>query len=241
MTNTIGYARVSTFEQILDLQRDALTAAQCDRIFTDTMSGSRSDRPGLEQALDYLREGDVLVVWRLDRLGRSLKYLIEVITALNERGVGFKSLTEQIDTTTSGGKLIFHVFGALAEFERDIIRERTQAGIAAARARADGGQAEETGDADEGGDGTGALRRREPLHRRYLQESRCLAGHTLSLSRASRPTGSGGHADSGGLKRKCVHPGRQGSAMQADDRRMRTGREQCRKVMHRSDPIGRYS
>jgi len=128
-------ARVSTFEQILDLQRDALTAAQCDRIFTDTMSGSRSDRPGLEQALDYLREGDVLVVWRLDRLGRSLKYLIEVITRLNERGIGFKSLTEQIDTTTSGGKLIFHVFGALAEFERDIIRERTQAGLAAARAR----------------------------------------------------------------------------------------------------------
>jgi DNA invertase Pin-like site-specific DNA recombinase len=135
MTNTIGYARVSTFEQILDLQRDALNAAKCDRIFTDTMSGSRSDRPGLEQALDYLREGDVLVVWRLDRLGRSLKYLIEVITKLNERGIGFRSLTEQIDTTTSGGKLIFHVFGALAEFERDIIRERTQAGLASARAR----------------------------------------------------------------------------------------------------------
>src|ERR1700709_204273 len=135
MTNTIGYARVSTFEQILDLQRDALTAVKCDRIFTDTMSGSRSDRPGLEQALDYLREGDVLVVWRLDRLGRSLKYRIELITALNERGIGFRSLTEQIDTTTSGGKLIFHVFGALAEFERDIIRERTQAGLQAARAR----------------------------------------------------------------------------------------------------------
>src|SRR5437588_7311427 len=135
MTTTIGYARVSTFEQILDLQRDALTAAGCDRIFTDTMSGSRSDRPGLEQALDYLRAGDVLVVWRLDRLGRSLKYLIEVMTKLDERGIGFRSLTEQIDTTTSGGKLIFHVFGALAEFERDIIRERTQAGLAAARAR----------------------------------------------------------------------------------------------------------
>jgi DNA invertase Pin-like site-specific DNA recombinase len=135
MTKTIGYARVSTFEQILDMQRDALSAAKCDRVFTDIMSGSRSDRPGLEQALDYLREGDVLVVWRLDRLGRSLKYLIEVITRLNERGIGFRSLTEQIDTTTSGGKLIFHVFGALAEFERDIIRERTQAGLASARAR----------------------------------------------------------------------------------------------------------
>src|ERR1700710_1252766 len=135
MTNTIGYARVSTFEEILDLQKDALAAAKCDRIFADTMSGSRSDRPGLEQALDYLREGDVLVVWRLDRLGRSLNYLIEVITKLNERGIGFVSLTEQIDTTTSGGKLIFHVFGALAEFERDIIRERTNAGLSAARAR----------------------------------------------------------------------------------------------------------
>jgi DNA invertase Pin-like site-specific DNA recombinase len=135
MTTTVGYARVSTFEQILDLQQDALIAAGCNRIFTDTSSGARKDRPGLEQALDYVREGDLLVVWRLDRLGRSLKYLIEIITALNERGIGFKSLTEQIDTTTSGGKLIFHVFGALAEFERDIIRERTQAGLAAARAR----------------------------------------------------------------------------------------------------------
>ncbi len=135
MTTIVGYARVSTFEQILDLQRDALDAAGCKKIFTDTASGGRSDRPGLQQALDYVREGDVLVVWRLDRLGRSLKYLIEIITTLNERGIGFKSLTEQIDTTTSGGKLIFHVFGALAEFERDVIRDRTQAGLIAARAR----------------------------------------------------------------------------------------------------------
>ena len=135
MISTVGYARVSTFEQLLDLQRDALNVAGCTKIFTDTASGGRSDRSGLQQALEYVREGDVLVVWRLDRLGRSLKYLIEIITTLNERGVGFKSLTEQIDTTTSGGKLIFHVFGALAEFERDVIRERTQAGLAAARAR----------------------------------------------------------------------------------------------------------
>jgi DNA invertase Pin-like site-specific DNA recombinase len=135
MATIVGYARVSPFEQLLDLQRDALHAAGCNRIFTDTASGGRSDRTGLQQALDYVREGDVLVVWRLDRLGRSLKYLIEIITTLNERGVGFKSLTEQIDSTASGGKLIFHVFGALAEFERDIIRERTQAGLAAARAR----------------------------------------------------------------------------------------------------------
>jgi len=131
----IGYARVSTLEQILDLQQDALTAAGCERTFTDTASGSLSERKGLDDALAYVRAGDVLVVWRLDRLGRSLKYLIEVITRLNERGIGFKSITEQIDTTTSGGKLIFHVFGALAEFERDLIRERTQAGLAAARAR----------------------------------------------------------------------------------------------------------
>lgn len=107
MTTTVGYARVSTFEQIMDLQQDALTAAGCTRVFTDTASGARSDRHGLEQALDYVREGDVLVVWRLDRLGRSLKYLVEIITTLNERGIGFKSLTDwQIDTTTSGGKLM---------------------------------------------------------------------------------------------------------------------------------------
>jgi len=131
----IGYARVSTTEQTLALQQDALTKECCDRIFTDTASGSTTERKGLDEALGQLRDGDILVVWRLDRLGRSLKHLIETITALNERGVGFRSLTEKIDTTTSGGKLIFHIFGALAEFERDIIRERTQAGLTAARAR----------------------------------------------------------------------------------------------------------
>ena len=131
----IGYARISTTDQTLALQRDALERAGCDKIFTDTASGSIADRKGLEDAISQLRPGDALVVWRLDRLGRSLRHLIETITALHNRGVGFKSLTEQIDTTTSGGKLIFHIFGALAEFERDIIRERTQAGLAAARAR----------------------------------------------------------------------------------------------------------
>jgi DNA invertase Pin-like site-specific DNA recombinase len=131
----IGYARVSTTDQILTLQRDALQKAGCDRIFTDTASGSIADRHGLEEAISQLRPGDVLVVWRLDRLGRSLRHLIETITNLHAKEIGFKSLTEQIDTTTSGGKLIFHIFGALAEFERDIIRERTQAGLAAARAR----------------------------------------------------------------------------------------------------------
>jgi DNA invertase Pin-like site-specific DNA recombinase len=131
----IGYARVSTGEQTLDLQLDALQKAGCGKIYRETASGAKADRPVLEDVLSYLRPGDTLVVWRLDRLGRSLKHLIEVVAALAERGVGFKSLTEQIDTTTPGGKLIFHVFGALAEFERDLIRERTHAGLAAARAR----------------------------------------------------------------------------------------------------------
>src|SRR5512147_2967937 len=131
----IGYARVSTTDQTLDLQKDALQKAGCGRIFTDTASGAKAERIGLEEALNYVRPGDTLVVWRLDRLGRSLPHLIETITGLNNRGIGFKSITESIDTTTSGGKLIFHIFGALAEFERDLIKERTQAGLTAARAR----------------------------------------------------------------------------------------------------------
>jgi DNA invertase Pin-like site-specific DNA recombinase len=131
----IGYARVSTHEQTLNLQRDALEKAGCTKIFTDTASGAKSERKGLEAALNYVRKGDTLVVWRLDRLGRSLPHLIATMTDLEERGIGFKSLTENIDTTTSGGKLIFHIFGALAEFERNLIRERTQAGLTAARAR----------------------------------------------------------------------------------------------------------
>ena len=131
----IGYARVSTQDQTLDLQTDALRKAGCSQLFTDTASGAQRERPGLTKALSYLRPSDTLVVWRLDRLGRSLKHLIDTITQLQERGIGFRSVTESIDTTTSGGKLIFHVFGALAEFERDIIRERTNAGLAAARAR----------------------------------------------------------------------------------------------------------
>jgi DNA invertase Pin-like site-specific DNA recombinase len=121
--------------QTLDLQLDGLQAAGCETVYTETASGAKADRPVLDEVLSYLRPGATLVVWRLDRLGRSLQHLIEVVAALAERGVGFKSLTEQIDTTTPDGKLIFHVFGALAEFERDLIRERTQAGLAAARAR----------------------------------------------------------------------------------------------------------
>ncbi len=131
----IGYARVSTGEQTLDLQRDALAKAGCDRVLEETASGAKADRPVLQEALAYARAGDTLVVWRLDRLGRSLPHLIETVAALAARGIGFKSLTEQIDTTTPGGKLVFHVFGALAEFERDLTRERTHAGLAAARAR----------------------------------------------------------------------------------------------------------
>jgi len=133
----IGYARVSTDDQELALQRDALTAAGCERLFEDTISGAKAERPQLAEALDFLRPGDTLVVWKLDRLGRSLSNLIELLNDLSARGVGFKSLTEQIDTTTSGGNLIFHIFGALADFERELIRERSRAGLATVRAAAE--------------------------------------------------------------------------------------------------------
>jgi DNA invertase Pin-like site-specific DNA recombinase len=131
----IGYARVSTADQDLALQRDALAAADCDRVFEDRASGAKADRPGLAQALSYVRSEDVLVVWKLDRLGRSMSHLITAVSELESRGVGLRSLTEQIDTTTPGGRLIFHVFGALGQFERDLIRERTRAGLKAAEAR----------------------------------------------------------------------------------------------------------
>jgi DNA invertase Pin-like site-specific DNA recombinase len=131
----VGYARVSTREQNYDLQLDALRKAGCDKVFEEKLSGANRDRPQLNAALDYLRSGDTLVVWKLDRLARSLKQLIETVEMLSERRIGFRSLTESIDTTSSGGRLIFHVFGALAEFERSIIRERTTAGLIAARAR----------------------------------------------------------------------------------------------------------
>jgi DNA invertase Pin-like site-specific DNA recombinase len=114
---------------------DALKSAGCNNIFDDTASGASTQRPGLTEALSYVRKGDTLVVWRLDRLGRSLKHLIETVALLEDRGIGFRSLQESIDTTTSGGRLIFQIFGALAEFERNLIRERTQAGLKAARVR----------------------------------------------------------------------------------------------------------
>ena len=131
----IGYARVSTSDQSLELQLDALKEAGCRRVFEDTASGASRARPQLREALGFLRPGDTLVVWLLDRLARSLQQLIETIEELHRRSCGFRSLTEAIDTTTAGGRLIFHIFGALAEFERGIIRERTIAGLEAARAR----------------------------------------------------------------------------------------------------------
>ena len=131
----VGYARVSTHDQHLVMQHDALKSVGCEDIYSDIASGAKTERPGLEQAILFLREGDVLVVWKLDRLGRSLQHLIQTIQSLNNRGIGFKSLQENIDTTTSGGKLVFHFFSALAEFERDLIRDRTNAGLKAARAR----------------------------------------------------------------------------------------------------------
>jgi len=131
----VGYARVSTHDQHVALQLDALRKAGCRQVYEEVISGARAERPVLQQALAHLRAGDVLMIWKLDRLGRSLRHLIEVVSDLAQRGIGFKSLQENLDTTTSSGKLVFHMFGALAEFERDLIRERTQAGLTAARAR----------------------------------------------------------------------------------------------------------
>ncbi len=131
----IGYARVSGEDQSLDLQRDALRQAGCERIYEEKESGGKAYRPELLRLMEALRSGDTLVVWRLDRLGRSLKPLIATVEHLESTGVGFQSVTEATDTTTSGGKLVFHIFAALAEFERTLIRERTRAGLKAARAR----------------------------------------------------------------------------------------------------------
>jgi DNA invertase Pin-like site-specific DNA recombinase len=135
VTQLLGYARVSTADQAPELQLDELSAAGCVRIWTDHATGTRADRPELAKVLEYMRAGDTLVVWRFDRLARSLSDLITIATQLEQSGVGLRSLREQIDTTTPGGRLVFHVFGALAEFETDLIRERTNAGLAAARAR----------------------------------------------------------------------------------------------------------
>jgi DNA invertase Pin-like site-specific DNA recombinase len=131
----IGYARVSTDDQHLDLQRDALTQVGCERIYEDTVSGAQAEREGLTRLINALRPGDTVVIWRLDRLGRSLKNLLQLVERLDGLCVGLRSLQESIDTTSSGGRLVFHLFGALAEFERNLVRERTQAGLSAARRR----------------------------------------------------------------------------------------------------------
>ena len=131
----VGYARVSTQDQNPDLQIDALKAAGCEKVFTEKASGAQRARPELAAALSYMRPGDSLVVWKLDRLARSMPQLIDTVSTLEDQGIGFRSLTEAIDTTTAGGKLVFHIFGALAEFERSVIRERTRAGLKAARHR----------------------------------------------------------------------------------------------------------
>ena len=131
----VGYARVSTQDQNLSLQLDALQAAGCDKVYTEKASGAQRDRPQLQAALEYMRSQDTLVIWKLDRLARSLKQLIETVEELGVRGIGLRSLTESLDTTTSGGKLVFHLFAALAEFERSVIRERTRSGLQAARRR----------------------------------------------------------------------------------------------------------
>ena len=131
----VGYARVSTAEQNLDLQRTALAKAGCEEVYEDHASGTKAERPGLAEALGHVRRGDALVVWKLDRLGRSLAHLIDTVRKLEAKGVGFRSLTEGVDTMTPGGTLVFHIFGALAQFERDLIRERTSAGLKAAETR----------------------------------------------------------------------------------------------------------
>jgi DNA invertase Pin-like site-specific DNA recombinase len=131
----IGYARVSTVDQNLDLQLDALRAAGCERVFSDRTTGARADRPGLREALAFAREGDLIVVWKLDRLSRSLSHLVETVQELERRGIGFRSLTEGLDTSNSGGKAIFPLFAAIASVERTLIQERTRAGLAAARLR----------------------------------------------------------------------------------------------------------
>lgn len=133
--HAFGYARVSTGDQDARLQHDALATAGCYKVFTDTASGALASRPELGKLLDQLRPGDTLVVWRLDRLGRSIRHLIDQLTELQDRGIEFRSLQENIDTGSSGGRLVFHIFASLAEFERDLISERTHAGLEAARAR----------------------------------------------------------------------------------------------------------
>jgi DNA invertase Pin-like site-specific DNA recombinase len=176
-TMKIGYARVSTLDQNPDLQKDALEKAGCEKVIVDQISGTVAHRPGLEKVKELLRKGDTLVVWRLDRMGRSLRDLIDWVRYLDEQGVGLQSLHEAIDTSTPTGKLTFHLFGALAEFERNLIQERTQAGLAAARARGRRGGRRKTLDADNRG-----------LAVDLYQEKKMPVGKICELMGISKPT-----------------------------------------------------
>jgi DNA invertase Pin-like site-specific DNA recombinase len=176
-TMKIGYARVSTLDQNPDLQKDALEKAGCEKVIVDQVSGTVAQRPGLEKVKELLRDGDTLVVWRLDRLGRSLRDLIEWVRYLDEQGVGLQSIHEAIDTSTPTGKLTFHLFGALAEFERNLIQERTQAGLAAARARGRRGGRRKTLDAEKRG-----------LAVDLYQEKKMPVGKICELMGISKPT-----------------------------------------------------
>ena len=168
----IGYARISTTDQNLDLQIDALRNAGCERIYTETASGVRDDRPELARMMDTFRTGDVLTVWRLDRLGRSTQHLIGLVNDLASRGVQFRSLTEHLDTTTPGGVLVFTVFAGVAQFERDLIRERTKAGIEAARLR-----------------GRLGGRPRKLTHNQARELQQLHASHTISVANLCRMYG----------------------------------------------------
>jgi DNA invertase Pin-like site-specific DNA recombinase len=166
----IGYARVSTKDQDRALQIDALKAAGCEKIFEETASGAKTDRPQLNAALDFMREGDVLVVWKLDRLSRSMKQLIDTVEMLGGKGIEFKSLTDAIDTTTPQGRLVFGIFASLAEFERSLIRERTMAGLEAARAKGNRGG-------------------RRPIPDAQIGKAASLIAKGVSISEAARLTG----------------------------------------------------
>lgn len=173
----VGYARVSTADQHLYMQEDALKKCGCTEIFHDIASGAKTARPGLEQAIAYLRDGDTLVVWKLDRLGRSLSHLIQTVKELSEKNIGFKSVRESIDTTTSGGKLVFHMFSALAEFERDLIIERTHAGLKAARARG-----------RMGGRPSMLDKRQVSKMKQYYEEQQMTVSDICKIFNVSRPT-----------------------------------------------------
>ena len=185
----VGYGRVSKADQNPDLQIDALKSEGCERIFTEKASGAQRNRPQLNAALEYLRGGDTLVVWRLDRLARSLKQLIETVEDMEARGIGFKSVTEKLDTTTAGGKLIFHIFGGLAEFERSIIRERVKAGLEAAESKGQGRGPSAFGQRRRHCGGEGDAQRRQLHCRRGGTSDWLLASHALSLLAVSPQRG----------------------------------------------------